>query len=321
MQVHEIRLDRTGTNPVADARTLLGVWRLMLRVRPSHVLAYTVKPVVYGLLAARLAGVPHRFALITGLGYAFADDVGGSPGHVHHVVRHLYSASLRGAEVVFFQNPDDQALFRSEGILSPAAPSTVVNGSGVDLDDFRVAALPAGIRFLLIARLLAAKGVREYGEAARKVREHHPDVECALVGWIDDNPDSIDPAELDAWVAEGVIRYLGRMSDVRPAIAACSAYVLPSYSEGTPRSILEAMAVGRAIITTDAPGCRETVVDGENGFLVPVRSARALAAAMERLIAEPDLACRMGRRSRQIAEDKYDVREVNAVMLQRMGLL
>jgi glycosyltransferase involved in cell wall biosynthesis len=145
-------------------------------------------------------------------------------------------------------------------------------------------------------------------------------VQCALVGWIDSNPNAISQAELDGWVADGSIEFLGRLADVRPAIEACSVYVLPSYREGTPRTVLEAMAMGRAIVTTDAPGCSETVVDGDNGFLVPVQDAEALAQAMRRFIEEPSLQTSMGARARQMAEDKYDVHKVNAVMLAGMGL-
>ena len=152
------------------------------------------------------------------------------------------------------------------------------------------------------------------------VRRDHPEVRCLLVGWIDENPDAIGQQELDEWVAEGDIEYLGKMADVRPAIAACNVYVLPSYREGTPRTVLEAMAMGRPIITTDAPGCRETVAHGDNGLLVLVRSARALAAAMEQLITHPDQRQQMGERARQIAQEKYDVHQVNAAMLEAMGL-
>lgn len=162
--------------------------------------------------------------------------------------------------------------------------------------------------------------MREYADAARRIKARYPQAVFRLVGWIDENPDAIKPHELDAWVAEGVLEYLGRLSDVRSAIADCSVYVLPSYREGTPRTVLEAMAMGRAIITTDAPGCRETVVQGENGFLVPVKSVEALVAAMERLIARPELIARMGQRSREIAVAKYDVKAVNAVMLREMGI-
>ena len=162
--------------------------------------------------------------------------------------------------------------------------------------------------------------MREYAQAARRVRAVHPAVRCVLVGWIDSNPNSIAQAELDTWINEGSVEFLGRLADVRPAIADSSVYVLPSYREGTPRTVLEAMAMGRAVITTDAPGCRETVVDGDNGFLVPVKSVDELEQAMLKFINDPALALRMGQRSRQVAEDKYDVHKVNAVMLREMGI-
>lgn len=319
VQVHDIPMQRTGTNPLTDARSLWALWRLMRRVRPDHVLGYTIKPVIYGTLAAWLAGVPRRFALITGLGYAFTAP--GQRGGLRRLVQGLYARALARADLVFFQNPDDEALFRQRGLLAPGARSCVVNGSGVDVAAFAVAPLPAGApHFLLIARLLGDKGVREYAAAARRVKARHPQVVCALVGWIDSNPDAISQAELDGWVAQGTLDHLGRLQDVRPAIAACSVYVLPSYREGTPRTVLEAMAMGRAVITTDAPGCRETVADGDNGLLVPVRDADALAEAMFKFVHAPDLAARMGERSRQIAEERYDVHKVNAVMLREMGL-
>lgn len=140
------------------------------------------------------------------------------------------------------------------------------------------------------------------------------------MGWLDDNPDAIHRSELSEWVASGTLNYMGHLQDVRPAISQCSVYVLPSYREGTPRTVLEAMAMGRAVITTDAPGCRETVVDRDNGLLVPVKSVDALVAAMDDFIQEPDLARRMGQRSRALAEEKYDVHKVNAVMMSEMGL-
>jgi len=176
------------------------------------------------------------------------------------------------------------------------------------------------VRFLLIARLLRDKGIREYAEAAAHLRQAHPDAEFHLVGPHDSNPEAIGEAEVLAWQRAGQIIWHGRLDDVRPAIAAAGVYVLPSYREGTPRSVLEAMSMGRPVITTDAPGCRETVEDGVNGYLVPVRDADALAAAMERFLVDPDLVRRMGARSRAIAVEKYDVHKVNAVMLEAMGL-
>ena len=317
--VHSIPMLRTGTNPLADLKTFWALWCVMRRVRPHYVMGYTIKPVIYGSLAAWLAGVPRRFALVTGLGYAFQGE--GQRGRLQALVQRLYALALARAHKVFFQNPDDEALFLQRGILATGKPSCVVNGSGVDVANFTVAPLPPEPpSFLLIARLLGDKGLREYVQAARRVRVGHPGVRCALVGWIDSNPDAISQTELDSWVNEGSVEFLGRLSDVRPAIADCSVYVLPSYREGTPRTVLEAMAMGRAIITTDAPGCRETVIDGDNGFLVPVKSVDALEQAMLKFIEDPTLAARMGTRSRQIAEEKYDVHKVNAVMLREMGI-
>ena len=316
---HNVSLLRTGTSPITDMNTLCDLWRLMRRVKPQYVLSYTIKPVIYGTLAAWLAGVPSRFALITGLGYAFQGE--GRRPRLQSLVQRLYALALSRAHKVFFQNPDDEALFRQRGILAVWTPACVVNGSGVDLGSFTVVPQPAGpVSFLLVARLLGDKGVREYAQAARRVRAAHPDVRCALVGWIDCNPDAVTQQELNTWVAQCALQFLGRLTDVRPAISDCSVYVLPSYREGTPRTVLEAMAMGRPIITTNAPGCRETVLDGDNGFLVPIRSVDALVAAMERFIIKPELIQRMGARSRQIAEEKYSVHKVNAMMLREMGI-
>jgi glycosyltransferase involved in cell wall biosynthesis len=198
--------------------------------------------------------------------------------------------------------------------------STVLTGSGIDTQAFAFVPPPPGpTTFLLIARLLGDKGVREYVAAARILTRKYPHAVFQLVGWIDTNPDAIRPDELNEWIKEGAIEYLGRLNDVQPAIAACSVYVLPSYREGTPRTVLEAMAIGRPIVTTDAPGCRETVVHEDNGLLVAVKSVDQLVAAMQRFLDDPKLAARMGRRSREIAETKFDVRNVSAVMLKEMG--
>jgi glycosyltransferase involved in cell wall biosynthesis len=320
--VHDVPMLRTGTNPVADMRTLWMLWCLLHQIAPSIILSYTIKPVIYGTLAAWLARVPQRFALITGLGYAFRSE--GS--YLLRFVQKLYQFALSRASLVFFQNPDDLALFRERGILSKFSPVCLVNGSGVDLNHFPVSPLHSytfageGLRFLLIGRLLGAKGVREFVQAAYLIKKTHPNVQFTLVGWIDEGPDSISKTELDAWIKDGSINFLGQLSDVRPAIEDCSVYVLPSYREGTPRSVLEAMSMGRPIITTDAPGCRETVIDGENGFLVPVKNVDALIGAMRKFIDDPGLIARMGARSRQIAEEKYDVHKVNTVMLKAMGI-
>ncbi len=320
VQVHDIPLQRTGMNPVKDLSVLFSLRKLMRQIHVDYVLGYTIKPVIYGSLAAWMVGVKNRFALITGLGYAFTGEATGLRKVLRALIQQLYRFSLSRNRLVFFQNPDDEALFRKLSLLKPDIPSCVVNGSGVDVAEYTVAALPENPSFLLIARLLGDKGVREYAQAAAVVKQRFPGVMFRLVGWIDDNPDAISQVELDAWIAAGTVEFLGKLSDVRPAISESSVYVLPSYREGTPRTVLEAMAMGRAVITTDAPGCRETVVDGGNGFLVPVQDFSALAESMIKLIENREQAAAMGARSRQMAEEKYDVHKVNAVMLRQMGM-
>lgn len=319
--VHHISLGRTGTSPLMDLKTLLSLYRLMRAVKPDYCLAYTVKPVVYGSIAARWAKVPRRFALVTGLGYAFAEGGSRRSQSIGKLVQKLYRVSLSQTHKVFFQNPDDARLFRALGLVPSHASLRVVNGSGVNLHEYAPSPLPDRVTFILIARLLGAKGVREYAEAARIVKSRYPEVRFRLAGWIDDNPDSICQSELDGWINNGTLEFLGRLQDVRQALADSTVFVLPSYREGIPRSVLEAMAMGRAVITTDAPGCRETVSSNENGFVVPVGEVSDMAALMARFAEDPELAVRMGAASRRIAEERYDVRKVNEIMLSEMGIL
>jgi glycosyltransferase involved in cell wall biosynthesis len=294
---------------------------LARRVRPDVCLAYTIKPVIWGLLAAGLAGVRRRVALITGLGYAFTGEARGKRALVQWVARWLYARALRRATLVFFQNPDDRDDFVKLGLVAQSVPMVVLRGSGVDVEAFTPAALPDGpVQFLLIARLLGDKGIREYARAAAIVRQRHPEARFHLVGGLDPNPDALSENEVRGWVAAGDIIWHGALEDVRPAIAASHVYVLPSYREGTPRTVLEAMAMGRPIITTDAPGCRETVRPGVTGFLVPVRDAPSLAEAMERYLDTPELIGPMGSAARNLVVEKYDVRKVNDRMLGAMGL-
>ena len=326
--VHEVPMQRTGTNPASDLKTLLSMYALIKKIKPDYVLSYTIKPVIYGTLAAWLAKVPNRYALITGLGYAFQNVETHSKRSIFQKLVHgLYQQALSRSHKAFFQNPDDLKLFQNLNLLKSQISSVVVNGSGVNVTDFNILPLPtneqqqAKISFLLIARLLIDKGVREYAQAAEIIKQKHPNVEFNLVGWIDENPSAITQQELDQWVAKKIVKYWGKLADVRPAIAESSVYVLPSYREGTPRTVLEAMAMGRAIITTDAPGCRETVVEGDNGFLVEVKSVESLVEAMRKFIHQPELIEKMGNRSREIALHKYDVHQVNTHMMQEMGLI
>ena len=325
-QVHEIPMQRTGTNPLADLKLLKNMYQQIRQIQPDVVLSYTIKPVIYGTLAAGLAKVPKRFALITGLGYAFQNVETAKRSIFQKLVHGLYAQALKYAHKVFFQNPDDLKLFEDMRLLEANKPAVVVNGSGVNVQDFEVMPLPINEQgkvrasFLLIARLLGDKGIREYMVAARSIKAQYPEAEFHLVGWIDDNPSAISQQELETWVNDKIVNYWGKLSDVRPAIAASSVYVLPSYREGTPRTVLEAMAMGRAVITTDAPGCRETVSHGVNGYLVAVKSVDQLVQSMQYFIEDPKLMISMGQRSREIALNKYDVHQVNKHMMTEMDM-
>lgn len=304
-------LARTGLNPLADVAYCDAVRRLLKRLGPDVLLAYTAKPVIWGSVAGFLAGVPRRVAMITGLGYAFTppDRPGLKHGMISQAASLMYRLGLKLCDRVLFQNPDDRAQFVAMGLVR-ADRTEVTAGSGIDLERFSPAPPPTGTSFLMIARLLGAKGVRQYAAAARILKTRWPGTDVRLAGWIDPGPDAVSRDELDCWIDQG-LTYLGRLEDVRPALTNAAVYVLPSYREGTPRSVLEALAIGRAVITTDAPGCRETVQDGVNGFLVTPRDVDSLVEAMERFILDPDLAATMGARSLALARSKYDVRRVN----------
>ncbi len=318
----QIPLRRNGVNPAYDLYTLLYITKKIKETKPDKVLSYAVKPVIYGSLAAALAGVKDIYSMITGLGYLFGNRTK-KQKFLSTLIYPLYKKALSKNKVVFFQNPDDLELFRSLKLLSDKQSCVLINGSGVDLNYYQYT--PAKIEpisFLLMARLIWDKGVAEYVSAARNLKKRYPKISFYLLGPFDSNPNAIKKSDIDTWENEGVISYLGEAKDVRPYLSNyCSVFVLPSfYREGIPRSILEAMSMGRPIVTTDAPGCRETVKDGVNGFLVPVRDASALEKAMEKFILHPELIPKFGLASRKIAEEKYDVHKVNKVIIQAMGL-
>ena len=316
-----VPLSRAGMSPRDDFRTYRHFKSAFRTIRPDVTISYTAKPVIYGTMAAAAADVPRRFAMITGLGYAFtATEASLKRSVANLAARALYRVSLSKLQGVIFQNPDDLAEFERLNLLPKGLPRTIVNGSGVDVAHFSPAPYPDQLRFLMVARLVADKGVEEYIAAARTLKAEHPDIVCELVGPIDANPAALSPGLVDRAVADGVIIYRGELADVRPALVDASVYVLPSYREGTPRSVLEAMAMARPVITTDAPGCRETVVEGHNGFLVPVKDAAALAAAMKRFVFEPRLIAELGANSRTRAVEKYEAGKVADAIIAACGL-
>lgn len=317
-----MRMARAGMNPFADTVTLWDLVSLMRKERPDVVLAYTQKPIIYGGLAARLVGGIRYFAMCSGLGHAFSGDGGLRSRVLKKIVSLLYRAAVAKASGVFVFNRDDNDEMRDNGILAPDQTAIQVPGSGIDLLRFRHQPLPPGPpKFLMIARLLRDKGPGEFAAAAAIVRRKFPEARFLLLGPFDANPSNISQTELDSWQSDGLIEYLGSTSDVQPFLADCTVFVLPTYyREGLPRTILEAMATGRAIITTDTPGCRETVIKDTNGILVPPRDVPALAAAMETMAEDTGLCERYGAASRKIAEECFDVHRVNAILLGNMGL-
>jgi glycosyltransferase involved in cell wall biosynthesis len=303
-------MKRSSIGPLGELAALNRLFWTIRDEHPDIFLGFTIKPNIYGCTVSRLlriSSIPN----VSGLGSAF---LGSSLLEVIAIA--MYRFAFSRSKAVFFQNRDDRALFVERRVVRPEQ-CTIVPGSGIDLERFAPAELPAANRFVMIARLLGDKGVREYVDAARLVKARVRDARFTLVGQLDEaNPSAIGEDELNRWVAEGVIDYRGFTRDVRPLIRESAAVVLPSYREGLPRTLLEAAAMARPLIGTDVPGCREVVREGETGFLCDPRSADSLAAAMTRFIATPhEERVRMGARSRDMAEEEFDQALVVAAYL------
>ncbi|WP_298012550.1 glycosyltransferase family 4 protein [uncultured Castellaniella sp.] len=307
-------LQRTGMNPLRDLADALALARLLRRLRPDIVFVFSIKPVIYGSMAAWLARVPRRVAMIEGAGYAFTDTgqpIGWKRRVLRALVCGLYRVALSRVHRVVFLNEDDRRDFESHRLADPGR-SVVLGGIGVDLDAWPVApAVTEPVTFILVARLLREKGIVQFADAARQVLRQHPGARFILLGRLDTNPGGLGQAEVESWVREGILEWPGHVA-VRPWLSQASVFVLPSfYREGVPRSTQEAMAMGRPVITTDSTGCRDTVDEGVNGYLVPVRDVDALTRAMLRFVDEPASIAEMGAASRRMAEERFDVRKVN----------
>ena len=303
-KVRPLEMSVKGLNPLADLKLQRRYVRIFREEQPDAVLSYTIKNNIFGARAAQSTGVPF-LPNVTGLGTAFL-----SGKLLQTVTEQLYRRSFRSLPTVFFQNEDDRDLFLSRRLVN-ADQARLLPGSGIDLDRFAPAVMPpaeAPPVFLMIARLLRDKGVVEFVEAARQVKARHPQARFQLLGAAgSENRSAIDAATVQGWVAEGVIDYLGTTNDVRPAIADASCVVLPSYREGAPRTLIEAAAMARPVITTDVPGCRAVVERDVSGFLCEVRSAESLATAIERFLAlSPDQQQVMGEAGRAKMEREYD---------------
>lgn len=308
-------LRRKGRNPLRDLGLLREFYRILRREDVTVSLFFTIKPVIYGSLAARLAQV-RNISTLTGLGFTFI-----STSSASFIVRALYRIALRKANTVFFHNPDDLKQFAAAGLVREGQ-AAVVPGSGIALADYPLAPYSEAIpgRFLFVGRLLVDKGLREFVAAARFAKEKNPALSFHVLGPFDpDNPAGITPLEFDRWVEEGIIVYEGGTDDVRPHLRRAMVVVLPSYREGCPRALLEAAATGRALIGTDVPGVREVVAPGENGWLVPVRDGQALGACFLEASTSDKLAD-FGRAGRERVKQHFGVEEVVAAYVGAMSV-
>ena len=318
IKYYQIPVQRNGTNPLLDLKTLVSIYKLLRNEKPDKIFTYQAKTVIYGGIAARLLKISDVYPLIAGVGSIFLGD-GLKKRLLRSILTLEYKLGLNKAKNVFFQNKDDLEVFTSRNIVSKENV-VMINGSGVNIDNFKFMNLPREISFLCISRLIKDKGVFEYLEASRKLHKIYPNIKFALVGPYDTNPSAIKPEELQPYIDDESIVYFGEQKDVYPYLCNCTAYVLPSYHEGTPKTVLEAMATGRPVITTDAPGCRETVTEGINGYLVPIMDVDAIVKAMIEVIDNPEKNKIMAQNARSIAEQKYDVNKVNDIIKKTMGI-
>lgn len=308
----EVPMNKNGVNPFHDIKYLFRLVKVFMTEKPEVTLGYTSKPVIYGSIAAKIAKVPHIVSMVTGAGYAFTAKTTKAK-LIKLIMSLLYKAGFSCADVAVFQNNDDKEQFVKEKLVNKNK-CAVVNGSGVNTEKFSVAPYPETITFFMLSRVMYSKGIREYLAACEIVKEKYPFVRCMLLGACEGIQDSIAPETLKEYVDRGIIEHFGETDTVADYYKQCSVYVLPSYREGTPRTVLEAMAMGRPIITTDAPGCRETVIDGKTGFLVPIQNADAVAEKMIEFINSPELVEQMGMESRDYCIEKFDVNKVNKDM-------
>jgi glycosyltransferase involved in cell wall biosynthesis len=321
IEIRHIDIDNQTTNVVADAKAFFQILAAIKYFRPDVVFGYTHKPAIYTSIAAGFLRIPHKTMMVTGLGSGF--EVATLKNRiVNTVIKGLFRFATRMSDRVIFHNPDDMKFFVKEGLLSDQSKAVVVNGSGVDLSLFPqqqfIACDASAITFLLVARIVTYKGIVEYATAATELKKNFPKARFLLAGYHDKSPSSLTPAN---WTfIQGAVEYLGKSDDVCGLMKQCHVYVLPSYGEGLPRTVLEAMACGRPVITTDVNGCRQTVIDGKTGFLVRPRDWQDLKSAMQKFLDGTADIHRMGQASHDFALSAFDVEQVNTHMLKALKL-
>jgi glycosyltransferase involved in cell wall biosynthesis len=311
LQFHPISFHRSSVGLWKELKALRELRKLYREIQPDIVHHVTIKPVLYGTLVARWVGGIQILNAISGLGYLFIAQ-GWQSSIRQKILLWGYRTILHSRKVwILFQNPDDQALFFQHKIIHPQHAS-IIKGSGVDLKQFAFSAIPKGkIKIILVARMLWDKGVGEFVKSATVLKQQGIDADFLLVGSVDlGNPKSISIDQLEEWSKSGVVKWLGERADIPQLVTKSHIAVLPSYREGLPKSLIESAAIGRPIITTNVPGCREVVKEGENGFLVPARDAKKLAEAIKKLTNNPKLLITMGKKSRLMAEQEFSIQKV-----------
>ena len=308
-EFYEIKLNSSGINPFKDGYLIFQIYNICKNIKPFTILNFTIKPVIYGTFAGRLLGGIPVINTITGLGTAFI-----SRGIANMVAKFFYKFTFKYSHLVFFQNPDDQQFFRQLKIISKDN-TKLISGSGVDLIKFApiINTKSKNIKILFIGRIIADKGIYELIESARIIKNQFSNVSFSLMGMLGvNNRTSISKSEIDNWVREELIEYIPFKEDIRPILSDANLVVLPSYREGTPKTLIEAASMSKALIATDVPGCREVVVDGLNGFLCEVKNPISLASSIKKYIKmDHNSKIRMGLMSRKIAEEKFDIHKVN----------
>lgn len=313
-----ITIERNGLNPRSDVRTLIQLSKIFREIKPDKIFIYQAKTIAYGSIAAKLNNISDVYLLIAGLG-SILRGVGLKNKIIKTILQFQYKIAIKYSKHVFFHNKDDRnELIRLK--LVSEKKSTVLNGSGVNTEFFKPIDLPKETAFIFIGRLIRDKGIFEYLEACRVVKDLFPEVKCFVVGPFDSNPSSLKREELQNYIDKGIVIYYGEQKDVRPYLSKVSTLILPSYHEGRAKTILEAMAMGRSIITTDAPGCRDSVKDGVNGIVVPIKDIKSLANAMIQLVAQPELNGIYGKRNIKEVIEKYDSTIVNKEINKTMNI-
>lgn len=314
----EIPMNKNTLNPLKDLKYMNALRKLFKEEKPDVILGYTSKPVIYGSIAGKLAKVPHKVGMVTGAGYAFTAK-STKAKIIKMIMTMLYKIAFSCADVAIFQNVDDKNTFVNSGILKDEK-CRLVDGSGVNMERFPLSPYPERLTFFMLSRVMYFKGIREYLEACSIVKEKYPEVRCMLLGACEGIHDSLSEEELRPYVEKGIIEHFGETDTVADFYKQASVFVLPSYGEGVPRTVLEAMSMGRAIITTDAPGCRETVEDGVNGFIVPTKDGKVLAEKMLEFVNHPELVETMGKNSNEYCRRRFEVNKINEEMCMHLKI-